>query len=277
MRLWRAHGLGNDYLVLEEGPALSPELVRALCDRTRGVGSDGILEPAAPNGSDHGVRIWNPDGSVAEKSGNGLRIYAQWLVERRGAASGFTVHTGYEQVGCEVGDEVRVAMGRARFEPADVPVAADHPLIDAPIDVEGAALAITCVGVGNPHCVIYRDEPLDDLPWRAWGRALERHPLFPNRTNVQIARVVSRSTVEARIWERGAGETLASGSSSCAVAAAGVRTGRLDAGEITVVMPGGRLHVRVAADWQLILRGPVEVVGLIDVDPRWLARHARVE
>lgn len=271
MRLWRAHGLGNDYLVLEEGPAMTPDLVRAICDRHRGVGGDGVLEPTAAPDADHGVRIWNPDGSVAEKSGNGLRIYARWLVARRGAAPVFTVSTGTERVACEVGDEVRVAMGPARFAPSEVPVAGEAPFVEQPIDLDGTTVTATAVGLGNPHCVIYRDEPLDTLPWREWGRRLEVHPLFPNRTNVQVARVLGPRAVEARIWERGAGETLASGSSSCAVAAVGVRTGRLRAGEIEVRMPGGALHVRVDADGELHLRGPVEAVGVVEVDPAWLA------
>lgn len=274
MRLWRAHGLGNDYLVLEDGPAMTPELARAICDRHRGVGGDGVLEPTDAPDADHGVRIWNPDGSVAEKSGNGLRIYARWLVARAGASTAFTVSTGTERVSCEVGDEVRVAMGRARFAPADVPVASASPFVERPIALDGATLTATAVGIGNPHCVIYREEPLDTLPWRDWGRRLEVHPLFPNRTNVQVARVRGPRTVEARIWERGAGETLASGSSSCAVAAVGVRTGRLHDGEIEVRMPGGSLHVRVDPDGELHLRGPVEPVGLVEVDPAWLAARA---
>lgn len=275
MRLWRAHGLGNDYLVLEDGPVMDPALVRAICDRHRGVGGDGVLEPNSADDADHGVRIWNPDGSLAEKSGNGLRIFARWLVQRAGAGPAFTVSTGADVVACEVGDEVRVAMGRARFEPDEVPVAADAPVIERPVDVEGVELTITAVGLGNPHCVIYRDEPLDALPWRSWGRALEVHPLFPNRTNVQIARVLGERVVEARIWERGAGETLASGSSSCAVAAVGVRTGRLRGGEIEVRMPGGSLRVRVDPDLTLHLRGPVEPVGVVEVDPEWLAARSR--
>lgn len=271
MRLWRAHGLGNDYLVLERGPALGPELVTALCDRHRGVGSDGILEPTPAADADHGVRIWNPDGSVAEKSGNGLRIYARWLVDRAGAGRVFTVSTGTERVRCEVGDEVRVAMGHARFEPGEVPVRSDGPFIEREVRVDGESLCLTAVGLGNPHAVIFRDKPLDDLPWRQWGSLLEKHPLFPNRTNVQVAHVIGPQLVEARIWERGAGETLASGSSSCAVAAAAVKTGRLQPGEIEVHMPGGALHVRVEPDWQLHLRGPVEPVGIIEVDAAWLA------
>ena len=269
VRLWRAHGLGNDYLVLEDGPPLDATLARALCDRHRGVGGDGVLEPMPTTEADHGVRIWNPDGSVAEKSGNGLRIFARWLVERRGAVAAFTVHTGTDRVACRVGaDEVQVEMGHPTFTPAEVPVRAPAPLVDALLP--DFARPVVVLSVGNPHCVVFVDEELDGLPWRAWGRALEVHPSFPNRTNVQIARVTGPRGVALRIWERGAGETLASGSSSCAVAAAGVRTGRLERGLITLEMPGGVLRVTVGEDDALLLAGPVEPVGRIEVDARWL-------
>jgi diaminopimelate epimerase len=275
MRFWKAHGLGNDYLVLEEPvtPALTARLVVALCDRNRGVGSDGILEPMSPTlGADFGVRIWNPDGSTAEKSGNGLRIFARWLRDSgRSPSDRFSISTGPCRVECETtADAVSVEMGAATFTPAEVPVDAPGELVDAPIELSDGPLIVTAVGIGNPHCVVFRDEPLDTLPWRRWGAELERHPRFPNRTNVQVARVIDRRAVEIRIHERGAGETQASGSSSCAVAAAGVRTGRLDAGRIRVEMPGGRLWVTVSPDG-VLLEGPVEAVGHFEVDPRWLA------
>lgn len=270
MRLVRHHGLGNDYLVLTDPIPLTPPLVQALCDRHTGVGSDGVLQPADPGSCDHGVTIWNPDGSVAEKSGNGLRIYARWLVDERGAPPAFSVWTGSERVGCEVGpDQIAIEMGSASFDAARIP--ASHTLLHAPL--EGAPRPVTAVGLGNPHCVLLVDEPPDTLPWRAWGAALEVHPAFPRRTNVQIARVLDRHTVEARIWERGAGETTASGSSACAVAAAAVRTGRADHGWITVQMPGGTLRVEVRQDWTLRLEGPVERVAVIEVDPSWLRRR----
>ena len=266
MRLFRSHGLGNDYLVCEDGPALTPALVRALCDRHTGVGGDGVLEPADPGPADHGVRIWNPDGSVAEKSGNGLRIYARWLADR-GHALEHTLWTGSELVRCRVdGLSVTVDMGRARFGAAEVPV--DRPRLDDPLDVDGQALRVTAVGVGNPHCVVFADRELDRLPWRRWGRALEVHPAFPNRTNVQVAVVVD-GRLHIRIWERGAGETSASGSSSCAAAAA-VRLGHLPPGPVTVVMPGGTLRVDVGPDLDLVLTGAVEPVGRVEVDARWL-------
>ena len=261
LRLWRAHGLGNDYLVLEEGPDLDPALVREVCDRHRGVGGDGILEPMDGAGADHGVRIWNPDGSIAEKSGNGLRIFARWLADH-GAGAAFSVWTGHDVVRCVVGDEIAVEMGRAVVGEPEA------------IEVDGERLVIVPVDVGNPHAVVWRDEAaLDALPWRAWGRGLEIHPRFPNRTNVQIARVIDRGTAEARIWERGAGETLASGSSSCAVAASGVATGRLDR-DVAVRMPGGTLRVRVGDDG-VVLEGPVEGVGTITVDAAWLRARGR--
>ena len=268
MRLIRHHGLGNDYLVLESGPSLTPDLVRAICDRHTGVGSDGILEPVRPSlaGADHTVRIWNPDGSIAEKSGNGIRIFARWAAQ--GPPETMSIHTTFDLVHAWVtGDDVRVEMGRARFGASEIP--ALNSRIDQPIpEVERPVVA---VGVGNPHCVTFIDAFPED--WAALGARIEVHPWFPNRTNVQFARVIGPDTVEIRIWERGAGVTSASGSSSCAVAAAAVRTGRLQAGRITVVMPGGTLHVTVREDWGLVLEGPVERVATIDVDPAWLSRR----
>ncbi len=268
MVLWKAHGLGNDYLVLEEGRPLSPDLARRICDRHRGPGGDGILEPADAGACDHGVRIWNPDGSTAEKSGNGLRIYAWWLARERGAGVDFTVWTQSERARCRVGaDAVAVEMGRFRLDPREIPLTSDGPWLDHVV----GELAVTAVGMGNPHAVVWRDEPLDGLPWREWGAKLEIHPAFPNRTNVQVARRIDRSTVEIRIWERGAGETSASGSSACGVAASGVATGRLDRGEIRVIMPGGALAVTIGADDEVQLVGPVGVVGRFTLDPAWEA------
>ena len=274
MKLWRAHALGNDYLVVEEGPALTPSLVRALCHRHRGMGSDGILEPTPSKEADSGLIIWNPDGSVAEKSGNGLRIFARWLVEQ-GHGRNLSIALTHEVVQCEIfSDRIAVEMGRCHFEPSKVPVQAEEPVIDATWQVGSHLLQVVAVGVGNPHCVVFRQEDLEQLPWREWGRLLERDSRFPNRANVQIARVLGEQLVEIRIWERGAGETSASGSSSCAVVAAGVKTGRLRRGEIVVHMPGGVLEVTIREDNSLLLTGPVEVVGRVEVDARWLAsRH----
>jgi diaminopimelate epimerase len=276
VKFWKAHGLGNDYLVLEAALALTPELVAQICDRHRGLGSDGILEPQpARAGADYGVRIWNPDGSVAEKSGNGLRIFARWLHSERAAPRTSSIATDACVVGCFASaDAVSVEMGKPSFLPADVPVVAPSELVDAPFELDAERLTVTAVGLGNPHCVVFRDEPLDALPWREWGAKLERHPRFPNRTNVQFAKVLDRSTVEIRIWERGAGETQASGSSSCGVVAAGVRSGRLAPGRVRVRMPGGELFVTLSGAG-LLLEGPVEGIGRFELDAAWLrARSA---
>lgn len=262
MKLVRGHGLGNDYLILTTGQALSPALVRAICDRHTGVGSDGVLEPFETDRADYGVRIWNPDGSIAEKSGNGLRIYARWLV-REGAPSDHSLWTDFDRVTVHVeAAAITVAMGRALVEGVEA-----LPLADGV--VEGVVLS-----VGNPHFVYFCDDP-DALPWRVLGAQLERHPRFPQRTNVQFARVLGDHALSMRIWERGAGETQASGSSSCAVAAAAVHTGRCRAGEIELHMPGGTLQVDVSGSLELHLRGPAELVGTVELDHTWLASAPR--
>ncbi len=273
MRLVRYHGLGNDYLVLDSSEALTPELVVALCDRHTGVGSDGLLQPV-PATDGLGVRIHNPDGSVAEKSGNGLRIFARWHVDSGGERGPFAVDTGFERVICEVLQRgVRVQMGTARFEAGEVPTRARGPLIDHPLQLEGHQVVATAVGLGNPHCVVFVAGDLDEQPWRAWGRQLERHALFPNRINVQIACVGSDGRLHARIWERGAGETRASGSSACAVVAAALRTGRIPPGAHTVVMPGGDLAVQIDEHFAVEQTGPVERIARLEVDQAWLAHR----
>ncbi|MFK7927418.1 MAG: diaminopimelate epimerase [Myxococcota bacterium] len=274
MKLWRAHGLGNDYLVAESGPALTPSLARRICDRHTGVGSDGVLEPADPGTQDYGVRIWNPDGSTAEKSGNGLRIFARWLEQEQNAGTQFSVWTGSEAVQCDVGPEqITIEMGQARLKPAEVPVLADGPVIHERWTVGPDAVHLTVVGMGNPHAVVLVDpnQDLDALPWRRWGAAIESDPRFPNRTNVQVCRCLPQGGLEIRIWERGAGPTQASGSSACASTVAAVVNHRLKPGRHAVHMPGGTLFVTVDPELQVRLEGPVQAVGRIEVDPAWLA------
>jgi len=214
--------------------------------------------------ADAGVRIFNPDGSEAEKSGNGLRIFAKYLHDHGHVATpAFAVETASGVVGCEcrlAGGRVHVVvveMGHATFAAAAVPmlgVAGDA--VDVPLDVGGERVVVTALSVGNPHCVVFVDAPTPER-CRALGPRLERHAAFPRRTNVQLARVVDPTTIDIRIWERGAGYTLASGSSSCAAAAAAVRTGRAAPGRLAVTMPGGTLAVHVRDDWSIRLEGPV--------------------
>ena len=274
----KSHGLGNDYLVLRESTLafpLTPAAVRRLCERHRGVGADGILLLVESAIADFGVLIWNPDGSEAEKSGNGLRILAKYLVDHGIAGSpAFRVETrgGVVACHCHVTDgrvaAVTVEMGRATFRSAEIPMRGpDADAVAVPLAVDGRTLTVTAVSVGNPHCVVFVDR-LDPDEMRRLGPLIEHHEAFPNRTNVQLACVEARDRVAIQIWERGAGYTLASGSSSCAVAAAAVRTGRCDHGRVTVRMPGGELAVDVQTDWALTLDGPVEEIctGVISAD-----------
>ncbi len=266
MRFHKYQALGNDYLVLEgsgpDGP--TPEDVRAVCDRHYGVGADGVLVGDRTPEGGFAVRIHNPDGSEAEKSGNGLRIFARYLWDqRRVAVETFEVSTQGGVVRCQVRDAGRavfVEMGVASFDSLVIPVAGPRrEVVDEPIEVLGERLRFTAVTVGNPHCVVHVDA-LSSASTQRLGPALEVHASFPRRTNVQFVHVVDRRRLEMEIWERGAGRTLASGSSACAAAAASVRLGRCDA-RVTVVMPGGALEVEVGADFAVTMLGPVGKVA----------------
>ncbi len=277
----KGHGLGNDYIVIDAADLaapLAPGQIARICDRNWGVGSDGILLMVpAWAGADFGVRILNPDGSEAEKSGNGLRIFAKYLHDHGHAKrETFTVATkgGRVECRCHVEDGrvrlVTVEMGRCTFRASEIPMnGPEREAVGVPLMVDGGTLSVTAVSVGNPHCVIFTDR-LDEALVRRLGPLVERHPAFPNRTNVQWARVVSRSRVDILIWERGAGFTLASGSSSSAVACAAVRNGFCDHGEVTVTMPGGTLSVEVRPDWSIRLQGPVEEVYVGTFSPDFM-------
>ncbi|HEX8693181.1 MAG TPA: diaminopimelate epimerase [Longimicrobium sp.] len=270
---FKGHGLGNDYLALEpEGLPfdLTPPAVRLLCDRHTGVGSDGILAAVASEAADFGVRIFNPDGSEAEKSGNGLRIFAAYLLDRHRVRIGrpFTVETPGGVVGLLIREEldrgvldVEAEMGTASFRSVDVGLAGPDREVDhEPLELAaGDTVAINTVSTGNPHCVVFQDE-LDAEDLRRRAPQISAHPAFARGTNVQFAVPAEPDALDAWVWERGAGETSASGSSACAVAAAAVRRGLVSERRVRVRMPGGTLHVEVRDDWSLLLRGPVEGV-----------------
>jgi len=270
MRFAKYHGLGNDYVVLPgiRGASLDPDIVQRVCDRHRGVGADGILTDEGRDGDDAAVRIFNPDGSEAEKSGNGLRIFARFLWdERRVGADGFVVRTKGGDVRCEVRDDGRfvfVEMGRATFASNRIPMTGPvREVVSEPLDVDGRTFSVTAVSVGNPHCVVPLDAISENLA-REIGPVIERHPAFPNRTNVQLLSERGRHRIAIEIWERGAGYTLASGSSSCAAAAAAIRLG-LAASPLVVEMPGGELEITVAGDWEITMLGPVAKVAEGDI------------
>src|SRR5437870_8475024 len=267
----KGHGLGNDYVVVDQADLhepLSTRAIQKICDRNRGVGSDGILLLVPSAKADFGLRIFNPDGSEAEKSGNGLRIFAKYLSEHGHAKSTtFTVETkgGIVECVCHAAGgriaAVTVEMGRATFRAPEIPMnGPDREVVGVPLQLsDGTTLSVTAVSVGNPHCVTFVSR-LDDAECRRLGPLIENHPAFPNRTNVQFARPHARDTLDILIWERGAGFTLASGSSSCGAAAAAVKNGLCGHGRVRVRMPGGELVIEVRLDWSVRLEGPVEEV-----------------
>jgi len=273
----KSHALGNDYIVLDPAGIsfrLTPAAVRRICDRNHGIGSDGILAIERSSVADFGVRIHNPDGSEAEKSGNGLRIFAKFLYEHEFTKStSFTIETIGGTVYCDVfaqnGEvsKVRVDMGLASFQARQIPAAGiEREVVAESIEAGGRHLRFTAVSLGNPHCVLFTDE-LQNSDLIQLGPLLERHPMFPNRTNVQFAQVLSRHSVRILIWERGAGHTLASGRSACAVAAAAVKHKFTDQ-LVDIQMEGGSLQIAVTDNFRIFMTGPASEIcsGILSSD-----------
>lgn len=248
VRFSKWHALGNSYLVVERADSgvLTADQVRLLCDVDRGIGSDGVLEIVAYDGVSAEIVIWNPDGSTAEMSGNGTRIAARWLAD----------FTGESEVVIRVGPRTI----RARMID-DIDVATDIGEVDVgaieTIDVNGETVELTPVLVGNPHAVVRCDDPTRELLLRL-GPPIENHSRFPERTNVQLVRPVSRHEIAALVWERGAGETAASGSSATAVAAAAIANGWCES-PVTVRMPGGDVVVTFADNHAILVGPAVEI------------------
>lgn len=267
----KSHGLGNDYIVLNAAEIdfeLTKNAIVKICDVHYGIGSDGILLKVPSMVADFGLRILNPDGSEAEKSGNGLRIFAKYLFDYKHINdSTFSIETLGGTVKAEIVEEqngkaktVKVDMGKATFEAAKIPVNCQkEECLDETLHLEYRDYQINCVSVGNPHCVVFMNN-LDEKEIKIFGPQIENNAMFPNRINVQFAKVVSPTEVEILIWERGAGWTLASGSSSCAVAAAAVKRG-LAGRKLTVKMPGGTLEIEIAEDWEMRMTGDVREIA----------------
>lgn len=264
MQFSKYHGLGNDYIVIDPADLhseLTPAQIRRICDCHYGAGSDGILlGPLPATNADFGLRIFNPDGSEAEKSGNGLRIFARHLWERGLVRQEpFTMATAGGLVSAQVAQDgrmVTVAMGRVSFDSREIPVVGpSREVLNETLLAGVTELRYCAATLGNPHCVVLREQVSAEEAQRL-GPLVEREPRFPRRSNVQFMQVIDRSQVRIEIWERGAGYTLASGSSACAAAAVAHRLDLCDA-NVTVTMPGGALEVSIAPDWRITLRGPV--------------------
>lgn len=276
MRFHKYHALGNDYIVLN--PADFPQWtipttdqIRVICHRNFGVGSDGILwGPLPSKESEVGLRIFNPDGSEAEKSGNGLRIFSRFLWDQKIVKQPeFTIETPGGHVKSVIMDEGRlitVAMGKVSFDSAKIPVTgAQREVINEQIAVRGRTFTFCAATIGNPHCVLPLAEVSESLA-KEYGPDLETHPNFPRKTNVQFLKVLDRGNIQIEIWERGAGYTLASGSSSSAAAAVARKLGLVDA-SVTVHMPGGRIGIEISPDFSIMMTGTVNKVAEGDMHP----------
>jgi diaminopimelate epimerase len=273
----KSHGLGNDYIVLDYDHInfnISPEKVRRICDYHYGIGSDGILLKRDTPHAEFGLRIFNPDGSEAEKSGNGLRIFAKYLYDYKFAQKkSFTIHTLGGVVTAYIIEEkngkatqIKVDMGKAIFKSSEIPVTFNkEECFGETLTIKDKQFQIHCVSVGNPHCVIPVDS-LNEAETKEYGPVIENHPMFPNRINVQFVKVLSRKEVEISIWERGAGYTLASGSSSSAVACAMYKKGLIDQG-VTIKMPGGNLHIEIDPEWNIQMTGEVREIASGTLSP----------
>ena len=265
---YKYHALGNDYIVLnpaEAGESLTSDSIRLMCHRNFGIGSDGILlGPFKDLQSEFAVKIFNPDGSQAEKSGNGLRIFTRYLWDKGFIGNdGVTIHTAGGIVNAQVyedGKLISVEMGRVSFDSRIIPLEGPkREVINEKMEVNGRTVSFCAATIGNPHCVILKPE-ISAAEAKAMGPLIENDPRFPNRTNVQFMKILDRANIQIEIWERGAGYTLASGSSSSAAAAVAHRLKLCDS-QITVHMPGGKIEIKIAEDFAVTMTGTVTRVA----------------
>lgn len=267
----KSHGLGNEYIVLDSENIsfnLSGKAIRRICNVNFGIGTDGILLKVFSHKADFGLKIYNPDGSEAEKSGNGLRIFCKFLYDYRFIkGKSFSVETPGGIIKAGIIEEengkaktIKVDMGSAIFNSRDIPVHSDkNEFIREKITAHDKDYEVNCVSLGNPHCVIVKDElVIDEI--KKYGPVLENHDIFPNRINVQFAKVTSENSAEILIWERGAGYTLASGSSSCAVACILVKLG-LTERNLLINMQGGELRIEIDNSWNIQMTGEVREIA----------------
>ncbi|MEC0237251.1 diaminopimelate epimerase [Paenibacillus kribbensis] len=271
MEFTKMHGLGNDFIVWfghQELPSDASELAVRLCDRHFGVGADGLVYILPSEKADFRMRIINSDGSEAEQCGNAIRCAAKYVYDRKHISrKRITIETlgaGVQQVELTVEDElvrlVKVDMGEPILEGSKIPTTLDlDRVIHEPIEAGGSGFRFTAVSMGNPHCVIYV-ENAPGFELEAWGPKLESHPLFPNKTNVEFATVRSRNHIEMRVWERGAGPTLACGTGACATLVASVLNGYSDR-RAMVSLKGGDLDIEWNEDDNHVyMTGPAEIV-----------------
>lgn len=266
----KSQGLGNEYIIIDEKNITFPltqKAIQKICNVNFGIGSDGILIKTNSDSADIGLKIFNPDGSEAEKSGNGLRIFCKYIYDYKIIPHReFTVETKGGKVRANIQETIHdraslitVDMGKAIFSSKQIPTSFNSEEVqDEIILIDDKKFVINCVSVGNPHCVIIKDE-LDVREIKKYGPKIENYSKFPNRINVQFAKIISRDEIQILIWERGAGFTLASGSSSCAVASV-LRKKELINNKVTVKMPGGELKIEINDTWDIRMTGEVRQI-----------------
>jgi diaminopimelate epimerase len=271
---YKYHALGNDYIVLNPNEikvSLTESRIQTICQRHFGIGSDGILlGPMDAADDDFALRIFNPDGSEAEKSGNGLRIFARYLWDKGLIQQDpVRIQTAGGPVTAQIRKEGRIVsvnMGKVSFDSRHIPVKGPvREVINESMAIDGHEFIFCAATIGNPHCVILKQE-ISAEEARKFGPLIENDPRFPNRTNVQFMKIRDRASIQLEIWERGAGYTLASGSSSSAAAAVAFKLGLCD-GNITVHMPGGEIDIEISHDFEISMNGSVTRVAEGVIDP----------
>ena len=279
MKFQKYHALGNDYLIYDperDEDSFTEEQIIRICHRNFGLGSDGILVgPLRSEKAEFGLKILNPDGSEAEKSGNGLRIFARYLRDSgKVGPEAFSVDTLGGVVSCQVSENaevITVEMGQVHFHSEVIPVNVEGPdreVLNEDITVGSETVKYYAATIGNPHCVIPVDQANEEIAMRL-GPILENHPNFPNRTNVQFLQILDRNRIRIEIWERGAGYTLASGSSSSAAGAVARKMGACDQ-KITVEMPGGEIKLEIDEEFKVKMTGPATRVASMELDSECL-------
>ena len=277
---YKYHALGNDYIVLdpsEAGESFSEDSIRLICHRNFGIGSDGILlGPMFDTQGQIELKIFNPDGSQAEKSGNGLRIFTRYLWDKKILdRDHVAIQTAGGMVKARIFDPgklISVEMGKVSFNSRLIPVEGpEREVVNEKMEVKGRSLEFCAATIGNPHCVILKSEISADEA-KQLGPMIEKEPRFPNRTNVQFLKILDRSNIQIEIWERGAGYTLASGSSSSAAAAVAYRLGLCD-NQIEVHMPGGKIDIELTREFEVTMTGPVTRVAEGVIHPELFERR----
>jgi diaminopimelate epimerase len=272
MNFTKLQGAGNDFILVEADRAQRDwsKLALAMCHRHFGIGADGLLVLLPSNSADLKLRVFNPDGSEAEACGNGLRCLVKYalckgLADSKAQEIAIETMAGIRKARLHTKGKttiIQVEMGEPKFSAREIPLAIDigkKPILDYPVKVDGSELYLSFVSIGNPHAVYFGQQPVADFPLSQLGPKVEKHKIFPNRANFEVARVISRGQIEARVWERGVGETLACGSGACAIAVL-ARLHDYTNSKVDIKLPGGILSVEWDGTGEVFLSGPAEIV-----------------